>query len=229
MAKSELKLKAREIRRTGESINVIAKSLGVSKDSVSRWCSDLELSKKQVQVLIGRRENGLKLGQIMGALANKNKKLANIEYYKKEGTRELSRMTIKEFFIAGIALYIAEGSKKNGQIEFINSDMLLIKFMIRWLRTFFIQDDSELCFSIFINEIHRNRDDVIKKYWREILNAPTVRFRNTVFLKSVQKKVYENHDNYFGTFRVALLKGRLKYYRMMGLIEAFFKASITSA
>jgi hypothetical protein len=228
MAKSRLRLKAREIRRRGESINIIARTLGVSKDSVSRWCEDIELTKKQINTLIGRRENGLKLGQLMGALANKNRKLANVEFYKKEGLRELSTLSRQNFFIAGVALYIAEGSKKNGQIEFINSDPNLICFMLKWLRTFFIEDDTELCFTIFINEIHRSREDILKKYWRETLDAPTVRFRNTVFLKSAQKKVYENHDNYYGTFRVALLKGRLKYYRMMGLIEAFFKAKISS-
>lgn len=228
MAKFDLKIKAREMRRNGESITIIAKLLDVSKGTVSLWCRDIDLTQEQIVCLTTRKSDALKLGQIMGAQSNKNKKLANVEFYKKEGLRELFNMDRQEFFIAGIALYIAEGSKKNGQIEFINSDPNLIIFMLKWLRTFFIQNDSELCFTIFINEIHRNREDLIKKYWREILNAPTVRFRNTVFLKSVQKKVYENHDNYYGTFRVALLKGRLKYYRMMGLIEAFFKVRISS-
>ena len=228
MAKSALRLKVREIRRTGESITVIARNLGLPKSSVSIWCRDIDLTPDQIKALLTRKENGLKLGQIMGAMKNKEKKRENVEFFKKEGLRELSKMSQQEFFIAGVALYIAEGSKKNGRIEFINSDPQLIQFMMKWLQTFFIKDDSELCFTIFINEMHRSREEKVKQFWRAFLGAPLVRFRNTVFLKLQQKKIYENHDNYFGTFRIALLKSRLKYYRMMGLIEAFFKASVSS-
>ena len=51
MAKSGLKIKARELRSGGESIKVIAKTLSVSPSTVSYWCKDVKLSDGQIREL----------------------------------------------------------------------------------------------------------------------------------------------------------------------------------
>ena len=51
MAKSKQMLQARQLRKEGESIKVIAKKLSVSVSSVSVWCRDIELSKEQIESL----------------------------------------------------------------------------------------------------------------------------------------------------------------------------------
>jgi len=48
MAKSILRLKARELRQEGESIIVIAKKLSISKGTISKWCRDMVLSEEQL-------------------------------------------------------------------------------------------------------------------------------------------------------------------------------------
>ena len=54
MAKSAQRLEARRLRRKGFSINEIAGKLDFSKRTISRLCNDIELGKKQKQILWSR-------------------------------------------------------------------------------------------------------------------------------------------------------------------------------
>ena len=49
MAKYKEKIKAQELRERGRSIKEITKTLNVSKGSVSVWCRDIKLTKKQIE------------------------------------------------------------------------------------------------------------------------------------------------------------------------------------
>lgn len=48
MAKTQEKLKARELRKEGKAVTAIANELQVSTGTVSRWCRDIELTKSKV-------------------------------------------------------------------------------------------------------------------------------------------------------------------------------------
>lgn len=218
MAKFNLKIKARKLREKGESIRDIAKLLKVSKDSVSIWCRDINLSNEQVTHLLERKRNKLRLGQINGAMSNKNKRLKKIEFYKIEGSRYFKKVPDKEFFIAGLALYIGEGSKKDGWVSINNSDPRVMKFMLRWLYKFFSVSADGCSLSIIINEINRDREKIVRRYWSTYLKVPLTQFRGTTFIKSAQKKVYDNYDNHYGVLRIRVLKSREMYYKIMGLI-----------
>ena len=75
MAKSELKLKARKLRRSGISINKIAKKLTVSKSSVSIWTRDIFLSEGQLDKLRKSMVKGAEIGRLKSVLVKKEKKL----------------------------------------------------------------------------------------------------------------------------------------------------------
>ena len=51
MAKFQQKSEAIQLRKTGESIKVIAKKLKVSVGSVSLWCRDVQLTPAQLKEL----------------------------------------------------------------------------------------------------------------------------------------------------------------------------------
>jgi transcriptional regulator with XRE-family HTH domain len=65
MAKFQLKIQAREIRKKGISIVQIAKQLGVTKGSVSLWCRDIVLSPEQQMIL--QKQRGSVWGRWVGA------------------------------------------------------------------------------------------------------------------------------------------------------------------
>ena len=222
MAKSLLKIEARKLRRKGRSILDIAQTLNIAKSTISRWCLDITLSEEQIENLIQSKNNAIKAYQLNGALSNRVKKLKKIEHYKKEGLIRFKKVTNKEFFTAGLALYLAEG-RKNRRVTFTNSDPKIIKFMLKWFKCFFNKNPEELAFYVYINESHREREEVVQNYWINYLNVPSSQFRKTVFIKSKQKKIYENHNNHFGTLHCEVLKSSDLLYKISGLTEALLE------
>ena len=224
MAKSILRLKARRLREKGVSIIVIAKRLGVAKSTVSLWCRDIELTKIQIEKLLKAKENGLRLGQIMGAQVQKKKRLEIIDQYKKEGLKEFKNISDREHLITGLVLYLAEGAKKSRRIEFVNSDPAIILFMRDWFIKFFSVPPKRFVYNFTINEIHRKRVNIVTGFWTDYLGVSDSQFRKAVFVKTKQKKSYVNYDNYYGTFRLSILKSTYLLYRILGLIEGVMSA-----
>ncbi|MEK7582979.1 MAG: hypothetical protein AAB483_01070 [Patescibacteria group bacterium] len=224
MAKSQIRIQARKLRKNGRSIKDIARLLKMPKSTISYWCRDIELTKEQNEALTQLKQGAVRQGQLNGALVNKKKRLARIELYRQEGKEVFQNISKEEYFVAGLMLYLAEGSKKNRNIDFVNSDPEVIKFMLHWFYRFFSLSPNNFTFRVSINKIHKSRDRKIKEYWATYLKLPLDRFQSTVFLQSKQNKRYENHDEYFGTFRLRMLKGTDLLYRILGLISGFLDA-----
>ena len=213
-------------RSQGLSLGHIARNLGVSKGSVSLWCEDIRLTPKQLKKLLKNKDNGMRLGQVNAASINRKRRLDVVEGFKKEGLEKVKTLNRNEFLIAGLALYLAEGAKKSRRVEFINSDPRVIRFIAKWLRVIFGIKSEEVACSVIINQIHRKREKKINNFWAEYLNIPLSQFRKMVFVKSKQNKIYENHENYFGTLRLCVLKSTYLSYRILGLIEGMMAAKV---
>lgn len=224
MAKFLLKIKARELRKKkGMSIKTIAQKLSVSKGTVSLWCRDIELTPKQIKKLLNNMKEGMKRGQIIVASMRKKERLDKVDKYNKEGVKRFKSLSQKELFVAGIALYLAEGSKKEKFLKFVNSDPEVIEFMISWFKKIFEVPIDRFKFAIFINEIHREREEEVKGFWVKRLKISPDSFRKTIFVKSKQKKVYENYNNYYGTIHFSILKSTELLYKMLGLTRGLLK------
>ena len=229
MAKSLLRIKSRELRKNGKSIKEIASLIGVSKGTVSLWCRDIELTKTQLENLMNRQENGLKQGQINAALIKRRLRKEKAERYYREGLARMANLSDKEQFIAGLALYLAEGAKKERRIKFINSDPKIIKFAVDWFIKFFQLPRERFIFSIIINEMHRNREEVVKNFWSKYLDVPLSQFRKSCFVKTKQNKIYENYDNYYGTINFRVLQSADLFYKIQGLLNALLDVNIKPA
>ncbi|MBI2611358.1 helix-turn-helix domain-containing protein [Candidatus Gottesmanbacteria bacterium] len=226
MAKSSERIKARELRQQGISVGEIAKTLNVSKSTVSLWVRDIILSIEQLEKLQQRSLEGRERGQLLGALAQKRKRLELIEKERQNGWRLLSMISDREFFVAGLALYAGEGNKKTRAVRFSNSDPMIIKFMIKWFKKFFdVKNDDFHCF-IGINAIHRSREGIVKKYWSEITDIPLNSFWKTSFKKTVSKKIYINFNEHYGTLDVRILHPAPIFYKMLGLIDGLLNSTI---
>ncbi|MDP4001806.1 MAG: hypothetical protein Q8P69_02040 [bacterium] len=205
MAKFKTKITARQLRTHGASIKDIAKKLDVSPSTVSIWCRDITLSPTQIKQLLKSKEKNITAGRLRGAQIQRERKLTRIEMAKQEALK-LKSLTENEFWIAGLALYLAEGSKRMGRVQFTNSDPRIIKFMLRWFKKFYNISKQDIKCSIIINQIHQTRDSIIKEYWQKYLTIQPERFTDVRYVKTKQSKVYQNHDNYFGTFSFRINK-----------------------
>lgn len=226
MAKTQQKIEARNLRKKGLSIITISEKVGVRKSTVSVWCRDIKLTKKQKEKLLKSKIDGFKRGQLIGAELQKNRRLEKINQYNLEGLQKMKDISKNEYFIAGLMLYLGEGARKYNRVIFTNSEHRLVKLMMNWFIDFFGLKKEDFTFWVSINEIHKNRDDIVKQFWINYLNIPPSQFRNTSFVKTKQNKIYENYNNYYGTIHMRILKSSEILYRILGLINGVFESDI---
>lgn len=180
--KLELKLKARELRKKGLSVKEIQRRLKVSRSSVSLWVRDIKLTKKQLRKLYLNQKTGSLKGSIIAAMNKIKDREELIKKLIKEGEKEVGRVSRRDKFIAGIAMYFAEGDKGDKSIGFSNSDPKAIKFMTDWLRkTCKVPEEKFRCHLY----IHDNLDErEAKKFWSSLTKIPLSQFRKSYIVKN---------------------------------------------
>ncbi len=202
MAKSKEKLEAINLRKKGQSIKYIAKTLSVSIGSVSLWCKDVVLTEEQLKILeihghdpnYGRR---LQNSQRQRAIKEKKiKKLLNL------GINEIGKLTKRELFLIGVSLYWAEGFKKDTQVGFANSNPEMINLYLRWLYDCCNVRKEDLITRITVNISHKDRIKEIEKFWSDSTKIPIENFRKPFFQNFKWKKTYENPQEYYGVLRI---------------------------
>lgn len=225
MAKSALRLKARELRTKGESVKSIAKKLGVTKSTASLWVRDVISKVEHYGKLQNRVIEGRELGRLKGALIQKQRRLDIIKKFQQLGTEEIKTLTTREILIAGLTLYWGEGGKTNRRVELCNSDPKMIKFFTSWLTMCFGVQKSDLMCRVGINQIHIQRELEVRQYWSNLIGVSAECFRKTSFKKVTNKKIYENFDQHYGTLNVRVAKSSMLYYKIAGLIKALGMAA----
>lgn len=228
MAKYDLRLQARVLRKEGRSIKEIAKLLGVARSTSSVWCDDIFLTNKQRKLLAGKMGQAAYIGRLKGAETNRLKKEIVIKKYLEEGLNFFEDLTPRELLIAGLCLYWAEGSKGRGKFSLTNSDPQMIAFYVKWLTVALAIPLGELHPRVFINAIHEPRLKIITQFWASIINIPVSQFANPVLLRDRPKKIYDNHETYYGVLALEVRRGSNYRYKVLGLIEGMKQAEITS-
>ncbi len=219
MAKYYLKIKARDLREKGVSVKQIAEELKISKSTVSIWVRDIILSIEQLEVLKQSSLRGAERGRLKSALLEKEKWNNALEEHKKLGRKVIGDLNNRELFIAGLALYWGEGSKKDRKVLFCNANPKMILFFLKWLRQCFAVEDQDIRCTVGINEIHISRENLVKEYWSEVTSIPLEQFTKTSFKKVLNKKVYDNFDSHYGTLSVKVRQPSRFYGKIIGLIE----------
>jgi len=156
---------ARRLRATGLPMADIAARLGVSKSSVSLWVRDVPFEARP-RPTRGRRR---------APNALQRRKQAEIARLLAEGRDRVGRLSEREFLVAGVALYAGEGSKRDGEVRFVNSDPRMVAFFCSWLRRFFAIDESRLRVRLYL---HEGLDLVATTaHWSEVTGIPESQFR----------------------------------------------------
>lgn len=219
MAKSKEKLEARKLRRSGESIKVIAKKINASVGSVSSWCRDIDLVQEQVNRLKDRVINssyGKRLAYINKIKLLTNSKINNL---KQEGIKEIGKLNKREIFLIGTALYWGEGFKKDHQVGLASSDIGIAKFYLKWLKICFNLKNKDLILRVTLNSSYKNKVKEIEEFWSKELKIPIDQFSKPFFQKTIWKKEYENKDQYKGVIRIKVRKSIDLLRKIYGYIE----------
>ncbi|MFE9248784.1 helix-turn-helix domain-containing protein [Streptomyces sp. NPDC007088] len=211
-AKDELRARARELRTQGWTYDRIQAELGCSKSSVSLWVRDLPKPEPRYT-----REEQLELMR-EGLHFHREAQDRIRRETKREAEQSVGRLTDRELFLAGVALYWAEGTKdkphaRRETVAFINSDPGVILTFLAWLDLMKV-DRRRIRYSVMIHETA----DVsgAEDYWAGLVGAPAT-FNKTVLKKHNPKTKRKNTgEEYRGCLVIKVLQSAELYRRIEG-------------
>jgi hypothetical protein len=217
--KLEEKHKALTLRKKGYSYSEILKQVRVSKDTMSRWCRDVKLTKSQNLRLYKKKYSGGLRGCIIGAKKKQKEREKLTKKLMKEGKKEIGGLSKRDKFIAGVAMYFAEGDKTDGDIGFSNSDPRAIKFMVNWLWKVCKIPPTKLKASLYL---HDNLNETkAKKFWSTLTGIPLEQFTKSYIVKNNPYRL-RKVKHIYGVLKIRM--GNVVLHRkMMGWISGVFK------
>lgn len=223
MTKTSLKNQAIALRKTGKSYSQILKEVSVSKSTLSLWLKSVQLTNKQRQHLLLKRDLATHKG---GAVkrANRIEKMNNII---KQASFKVSSVTDKDLWIAGIMLYWAEGTKEKEynpgtNVIFSNSDPEMIRVYLKWLKESLKIKNDRIHFEIYIHESYKNGRHELGLFWSKITGFPLSNFDKVYYKRD---KVSGNRKNkgvkYHGLLRIVVRKSSYLNRTIAGWVEGF--------
>ena len=197
--KDQEKAKAISLRRQGLSYNEILREVPVAKSTLSVWLKDIGLGRAHKQRLTEKR----KAAQRKAQQACRDIRITRETEIIKTAQQEVGKISKREFWLIGSALYWAEGSKQkpklvSQKVSFNNSDPKMILLFDKWVKKFCGRDKDGLIYSIYI---HTTGDvERAKKFWSTLLNTP---IEKVYFKKGNSKTNRKNTEElYYGLLRI---------------------------
>ena len=197
-SKLELKFEAIKLRKSGLSYKEILKMIPVSKSSLSGWFKHLSFTESELNKFKELATKGTKTGQINASLSNRSRRLERESIVNNEASLLFDRYRDNELFIVGITLYWAEGSKRTGEFQFINSDPQMIMLMNNWIKLF--MPTEKVKYRLFTHNIFK--PDCLEEFWAKLLGVEPERFEKTIY-KPTSHGIKKN-PGYKGCLRISL-------------------------
>jgi transcriptional regulator with XRE-family HTH domain len=213
-AKLNARERARALRREGKTYDEIVAELGVAKSSVSLWVRDLPKPQRRTQWTAHARM----MAEARWAPYREERELTR-ERTKRAAAGEIGPLGDRDLFIAGVALYWAEGAKSKPhrpveRVEFVNSDPDVIRLYLAWLDLLGVER-ARLRFSVYI---HESADvAAAERFWAELAGVEVGELGKTVLKRHNPKTNRKNvGDGYHGCLRVGVGRGADLYRRIVG-------------
>ncbi|MBU0576526.1 helix-turn-helix domain-containing protein [Patescibacteria group bacterium] len=192
---SEMKQRALELRKIGNSYAQISTKMGISKSTIFGWTKSVILSGKAQDKLAKTRSDGVK----KGARKSKHKMMKMKKDMAKKGQFTIESIIFSKSLLKVMCsfLYWGEGNKSGSYVSFINSDPEMIGAFMVLLRQSFELDESKFRILVHIHEYHH--EESILNFWSKITNVPLSQFSKS-YLK-LNTKV-RRKPKYMGCARI---------------------------
>lgn len=191
-----------QLRKRGKTYNEISELLGIPKSTLSGWFNGLKISETVKRRLWTNAK--IKWAQ---SITDYNKKraldiLSKANETQQKISKEIGNLTERELMLVGIALYWAEGNKKNRWcVRFCNSDPAIITLMMRFFREICRVNEEKFRASV---QIHPNiSEEKAKIFWSKISDIPLSQFRKTLVAISKSSKLKRPFNTLpYGTMQI---------------------------
>lgn len=210
----------RLLRVEGLSLGEIHAKTHIPKTTIRSWISDISQSEEQKEVIKQKVLKSLQKGRIKSQRIKKEKKGIRQRYLLDQGVDEIGELTKRDIFIAGVALYWAEGfkNKHEHRLGFCNSDPGMVRFYLHWLESTLAISKKEITARLTINKLYESKTHQIEKYWSDVADIPLAQFTKPFYQNTVWKKQYDI-DNYHGVLRIHVKDSLENLLKMRGWIE----------
>lgn len=217
----QFKKKATRLRQNGLSYSEIQEKIPVSRSTLSLWLRNIELTKSQKTRLKNKTIKSLSLG----SKAIKRKRIRKHNKIVNRAKAKIKNIGKDELFLIGTSLYWAEGSKQkkhnpSQRAVFSNSDPLMIKVYLKWLKKCLNIKSDEILFEIYSHGNLRQHEKKMIKYWSNITNFPLDCFDKIYYKKDKNNQYRKNKKrNYYGLLRIKIRKSTDLNRKITGWIE----------
>ncbi len=197
--KLELKYQAIFLRKKGKTYKEIQTILGpLAKGTLSSWLKPIELTAGQKKRILKKTLNRAEAGRQKGGWTNHQKRLTRIANIQKIAEQEFPKMLKNPIFLPGLALYMAEGSKKSEIFQFMNSDSSLINLLIKWIVEIGGLPASAIKLRLYLHHIYAS--EKCEVYWSQTTNIPLSQFYKSVYKSTAHLR--KKNPQYKGCLRV---------------------------
>jgi transcriptional regulator with XRE-family HTH domain len=222
--KDALRRECRRLRAQGLTIPEIAEKTGTSKGSVSPWVADVTPPAKAMQRrLVLNEEARRRVGETHRRRASERR-----EALCRRACEEFGETSERDLFVVGVALYWAEGAKakpwrRGGSVDFINSDVDVLRTYLSWLDLLGIPDTDRK----YRLSIHESADVAAsERWWSQHLGFPIDALARTVLKRHQPLTVRRNiGDDYHGCLRVQVARSGELYCAIEGWWRALADGS----
>lgn len=199
----------RSLRQAGWTYGEIMDLLPVGKGTLAGWCKDIRLSEEQIEAIKARvpSQKGVPRD-------TQRRRRAEIEAIRNAAAVEAAERVHDPFWIAGVVMYWAEGTKAKPRLELTNSDPRALRLFISWTRRFHLPEAE------FVLELHLhegNDDTEARLFWAAALGLVDPTFYAT-FVKPAGTGHRKNHLVH-GVCRVSMAKSSDAFHRTMAWID----------
>ncbi|MFI8189852.1 hypothetical protein ACIF8T_13790 [Streptomyces sp. NPDC085946] len=212
-AKDDLREKARELRLQGWTYDRIRAELGCSKSSISLWVRDLPKPERHDPAEQAKRAARKRWERELAVRDEQRRRT------KAVAAQEIGRLSDREVFLAGVALYWAEGTKdkphaRRERVTFVNSDPDMIRLFSAWLRLLGVEPER-IAYRVMI---HESADvERAERYWADVAQADRSAFGRTTLKRHNPRTVRKNTgDGYHGCLVLTVRQSADLYRRIEG-------------
>lgn len=190
-----------QLRRRGKSFDEIRSVIpNLPKSTLSGWFKDIELTDEQLRNLEKRIQNKLEKARFASAKTNREKRIQRTLQIFNEAKKEFPNFSINPLFLVGLSMYWAEGSKRGGTVEVINSDIEVIKLMIKWFNKFLGVPVEKMRFRLYTHKQFAHEES--EKFWARELDVNLSQFQKTVYKFSPHN--FKKRPDYRGCLRIVV-------------------------
>lgn len=191
------------LRKQGKTYKEILTEIPVAKSTLSLWLRSVALSKPQKQRVTQKR----KAAALKGAQVRRDRRLKEIQEHTLGAVKKVGRISKREVWFLGVALYWAEGAKQNQRspsagVQFGNSDPSMIRIFLAWLDLLSVSRE-DIYFELYIHKDRKRETLSFRRWWSRELDIPLSQLSRVYYKQGNPSTNRTNTGNlYHGLLRI---------------------------